>query len=309
MLAGAAARARSCSRARSSACGGAAARDHAGWGRAALFACRPRASSTLPLVSPLDAAGDDDLLSAHMLQHVLIGDAAPALLLLAVRGPLLAFMVPAAVVRFTAGTRPLHAALDRLGTPGRRAARSGRPRSAVWHVPAALRRGAHPPVAPRRSSMRASSSPASSSGSLLIDPAGASGRLSVKGRAALAGCRLHARPGPLRRALPQPRPALPRVRSQAHGLFGLTPLVDQQYAGLLMMAEQFLTLGTCVALLGGRSCSPSAGGSARLLIRREREARRRERRAVGEERERLVADGASPSSPAPASPIANAAVA
>ena len=50
--------------------------DHAGWDRPALFAAG-LALGVLPLVSPLDAAGDHYLLSAHMLQHVLIGDAAP----------------------------------------------------------------------------------------------------------------------------------------------------------------------------------------------------------------------------------------
>jgi hypothetical protein len=44
---------------------------------------------------PLDEAGDGYLLSAHMLQHVLIGDAAPALALVALRGPLLFFLLPA----------------------------------------------------------------------------------------------------------------------------------------------------------------------------------------------------------------------
>jgi hypothetical protein len=33
-------------------------------------------------------------------------------------------------------------------------------------------------------------------------------------------------------------------------LFGIPPLADQQYAALLMMAEQFLTLGTFLFVLG-----------------------------------------------------------
>src|SRR5258708_40258079 len=73
-------------------------RDHAGWDRPVLFVAG-LAFATLPLVSPLDAAGDKFLISAHMLQHVLIGDAAPALLLVAVRGPLLAFVLPAPLGR------------------------------------------------------------------------------------------------------------------------------------------------------------------------------------------------------------------
>src|SRR5580693_4200323 len=41
------------------------------------------------LLSPLDAIGDRYLLSAHMGQHVLLSDVAPALLLLGLRAPLL----------------------------------------------------------------------------------------------------------------------------------------------------------------------------------------------------------------------------
>src|SRR6204780_4256209 len=41
------------------------------------------------LLSPLDAIGDKYLLSAHMLQHVLLSDIAPALLILGLRSPIL----------------------------------------------------------------------------------------------------------------------------------------------------------------------------------------------------------------------------
>ncbi len=43
----------------------------------------------IALLSPLDAIGDGYLLSAHMAQHVLLSDIAPALLLLGLRRPLL----------------------------------------------------------------------------------------------------------------------------------------------------------------------------------------------------------------------------
>jgi hypothetical protein len=36
-------------------------------------------------------------------------------------------------------------------------------------------------------------------------------------------------------------------------------LADQQYTGLVMGAEQFLTLGTCVALLGASLLYPAKG--------------------------------------------------
>ena len=61
----------------------------------------------IPLVSPLDELGDRYLLSAHMLQHMLIGDAAPALILVAVRGPLLLFVIPTALLP-TLGTFEAH---------------------------------------------------------------------------------------------------------------------------------------------------------------------------------------------------------
>jgi putative membrane protein len=45
---------------------------------------------TVALLSPLDAIGDRWLLSAHMLQHVLLADITPALLVLGISPPLLA---------------------------------------------------------------------------------------------------------------------------------------------------------------------------------------------------------------------------
>jgi putative membrane protein len=43
----------------------------------------------IALMSPLDAIGDRFLLSAHMLQHILLSDVAPALLVLGLRAPVL----------------------------------------------------------------------------------------------------------------------------------------------------------------------------------------------------------------------------
>jgi putative membrane protein len=43
----------------------------------------------IALFSPLDAIGDEWLLSAHMMQHVLLSDIAPALLVLGLRAPIL----------------------------------------------------------------------------------------------------------------------------------------------------------------------------------------------------------------------------
>ena len=52
--------------------------DLAGWDRVALFAAG-LAATVFALVGPLDRIADEKLLSAHMAQHVLIGDLGPAL--------------------------------------------------------------------------------------------------------------------------------------------------------------------------------------------------------------------------------------
>jgi putative membrane protein len=99
--------------------------DHAGWSRAVLFG-GGLALAVLPLVSPLDAEADRQF-SAHMLQHVLVADAGPALLLLAVRGPLLAFVLPVALGRVVARIErlPVWASLAAWGLV-----------IGAWHVPA-----------------------------------------------------------------------------------------------------------------------------------------------------------------------------
>src|SRR5512142_338713 len=71
--------------------------DLAGWDRVALFAAG-LGVSVFALVGPLDRLADDELLSAHMAQHLLVGDLGPALMIAAVRGPLLVFLLPAPVL-------------------------------------------------------------------------------------------------------------------------------------------------------------------------------------------------------------------
>jgi cytochrome c oxidase assembly factor CtaG len=56
----------------------------------------------LALMSPLDAIGDDYLLSAHMGQHLLLSDVAPALLVLGLRAPILPLGLPRAGLRLFA---------------------------------------------------------------------------------------------------------------------------------------------------------------------------------------------------------------
>ena len=86
-------------------------------------------------MSPLDAIAEDELLSVHMVQHLLLGDVAPALFVLALRGPLLVFFLPAAVLAPLARWRPLRSLLTFVTVPvvafGLWAANL-----AIWHVPA-----------------------------------------------------------------------------------------------------------------------------------------------------------------------------
>src|SRR5207302_4388051 len=90
--------------------------DHAGPARAALFVGAV-GLAMLALVSPLDATGDGYLISAHMLQHLLIGDIAPALALVALRGPLLFFFPPRPALRPAARRPQPSCVLDRLRRP------------------------------------------------------------------------------------------------------------------------------------------------------------------------------------------------
>jgi cytochrome c oxidase assembly factor CtaG len=64
-----------------------------------LFYFAGLAMLLVALGSPLDPIGDDRLLLAHMLQHVLLADIAPPLLILGLRAPVLPLGMPRAVLR------------------------------------------------------------------------------------------------------------------------------------------------------------------------------------------------------------------
>jgi putative copper resistance protein D len=218
--------------------------DLAGFGRAALFAAG-LACATLPLVSPLDAAGDHTLLSAHMAEHMMLGDAAPALLVLAVRGPLLVFVVPAAVLRACARVSPLRAALGFLFRPGVSLC-VWAAAFAAWHLPASY------DFALRRSLVHDLEHASFLLAGLLVwaqlvDPA-RHDRLSPAQRLAFAGA-LFGLGQLLGDALLLSHPLYPAYAAVSGRPFGWTALQDQQAAGLVMMAEQLLTLGTCAFLL------------------------------------------------------------
>lgn len=215
--------------------------DLAPWSRVFLFGAG-LALLVLPLVSPLDGLGDDELLSAHMLQHVLIGDAAPALLVVAVRGPLVFFLLPPPVLKPLASFRPLRAFLGVLL----------RPLVSLglwvvvmyaWHIPRVYDYAAAHPLVHDLEHLSFVLA-----GTLvwvqLVDPA-RHGRLRRPQRVFFA-LALIAFSQPLIDALIfTSSPAYPRYVG-AHGISALT---DQRLAGVVMMTEQLLTLGICVALL------------------------------------------------------------
>lgn len=209
--------------------------DHAGWDRAALFA-GGIALATLPLISPLEGSS----LSGHMLEHVLIGDVAAALLLLAVRGPLLFFVLPSLAVRSVARRARLRTAAGYVSLPWFALA-AWAAVYAGWHVPAAYDYA----VANEQIHVVEHLSFVAV-GMLvwtqLVDPAGRRA-LSIGGRLAFAGVLFVFGQALSSVLLLAPEPLFSSYAD------GPSALGNQQLAGLVMMVEQLLTLGTCAALL------------------------------------------------------------
>ncbi len=71
----------------------------------------------IALLSPLDPIGDKYLLSAHMMQHVLLSDIAPALLVLGLRSPVLPLGLSRRALTAVAPGRPSGRLLARLTSP------------------------------------------------------------------------------------------------------------------------------------------------------------------------------------------------
>jgi putative membrane protein len=219
--------------------------DHASWPRVPLFFLAV-GIGTLALVSPLDPVGDSYLLSGHMLQHVLIGDAAPGLALVALRGPLAFFLLPQFVLKPLARSRRLRGLLALVLRP---------PVSltawlvaiAAWHVPAAY------DYTLRHQTVHDLEHLSFIFVGLLvwmqlIDPARRQ-QLQLTQRlgymlvlfgaaAVLAGVLIFSSTA-----------LYPAYADQGERLLGLSPFRDQQLAGLVMVAEQLVSLGVCGAFL------------------------------------------------------------
>lgn len=214
--------------------------DLASWRRAALFAAG-LAAALVALVSPIDSIGESDLLSVHMLQHVLVGDLSAALLVTAVRGPLLVFLLPAGVLGPLARS-PARSLLGFLSRPPVTLALWAA-NLAVWHIPrvydAAL---AHPLLHDLEHALWVAAGLLV--WTLLVDPGGHK-RLTTGGRVA-AAAGLFAAGQVLTDVLVF---AFHPLYPAYHGAYGITAHTDQQLAGVVMMVEQLLTLGTFVALV------------------------------------------------------------
>lgn len=213
--------------------------------RAALFAGGV-ALGTLALLSPLDAAGDDYLLSAHMLQHVLVGDAAPALVLVALRGPLLFFLLPAAILGPLARLAPLRTALAFLLRP-RVSLVAWAVVIGLWHVPAAY------DYTLRHQAVHDLEHVSFALVGLLVwtqlvDPA-RRGTPTLGGRLACAAALFWMGTVLADVLIFSFTPLYPAYADQPHRLLSLSPVRDQQLAGLAMTGEQLVTLGTLAAFL------------------------------------------------------------
>jgi cytochrome c oxidase assembly factor CtaG len=219
--------------------------DHAPWTRAALFGAG-LALAALPLLSPLDEIGEEYLLSGHMLQHVLIGDAAAAFLVVALRGPLLFFLLPPPLLRRLARLGALRAALRFLLRPQVSFAVWAHS-LALWHVPAAYGLALENAVVHDLEHL------SFVVGGLLawtqlVDPA-RRGVLSRPGRFAFALGMLVVGGALSNVLVAAAGPIYPAYAAQSERLLGLSPETDQDFAGLVMMAEQFLVLGAYFAFL------------------------------------------------------------
>jgi putative membrane protein len=218
--------------------------DHAGWDRAALFGAAVLLTY-LALASPLDGLGDRYLISAHMLQHVVIGDLAPALGLLALRGPLTFFLLPAPLLSALAGVRWLRAFLHWLTGPWV-ALPLWIAAMWAWHVPRVYDYAAtHPAVHDLEHLSFVLVGVLV--WTLLIDPA-RTGRLPVAGRIGVAVA-VFAAGDPVSAGLISSGASYPHYVAQPHRVFGLTPHGDQVLAGVVMLVEQIATLGTLCAML------------------------------------------------------------
>ncbi len=219
--------------------------DHASWSRAVLFALG-LSLSLLPLVSPIDPIGDRYLLSVHMLEHVLLGDLGPALMVLSVRGPLAVFLLPPFLLRPVARSSRLRQVTNVILQP--------RVTLVIWvavvwtwHIPPVYDFTlVHPNVHGLEHATFALV------GVLvwvqLIDPLGHR-RMTIPQRLWFALGIVVAGQILCDTLIFSWHSLYPSYADQPVRVLGIGPLLDQRLAGLVMMIEQTLTMGICALVL------------------------------------------------------------
>jgi putative membrane protein len=219
--------------------------DRASLGRLALFSIGV-AFATLALVSPIDPIGERYLLSVHMLQHVLLGDSAPALILLGLRGPLSLLIVPRPALRRIARLRWLRRTARTLLRPGV-ALGLWAIVYASWHVPAAYDYAlGHQPVhdIEHVSFLFAGILV----WVLLIEPF-PHPRHGLRMRILVAISLFALGTALADTLILTPHTLYHHYAVQPDRLWGLSSLADQRLAGAVMMLEQLTSVGICLALL------------------------------------------------------------
>jgi putative membrane protein len=198
--------------------------DLADWTRVTCFAA---GIALMPVaLIALDAQADSNL-AVHMTQHVLIGDLAAALLVLSVRGPLALFLLPPSVLRPLART-PLRKLVRPKVAYALWAVNLG-----VWHVPSLY------DIALRHDAVHYAEHACWVTAGLLVWTVLLDDRRRVGQRVALAAAVF----------------ATGQILTDVlvfsfHSLYPAYPSVrEQQLAGVVMMAEQVLTLGTLAFVL------------------------------------------------------------
>ena len=224
--------------------------DHASLARVALYVAAV-AVGLAAVFSPLDELGEEKLLSAHMLQHVLLGDLVPLLLVLALRGPLSLAVLPARVL---SALRPL-AVLLRPSVAFCFWASA----LALWHVPAL-----YDSVLERPFLHEVEHATFFVGGVLvwsqLVGPQ-RRGSLGAGRRLAYALVLFVCTQSLANVLVFSYRPLYPSYAHVGSRPLGLSALGDQDAAALVMMLEQLITLGTFCWL------------GVRAMIRRESVAR------------------------------------
>jgi cytochrome c oxidase assembly factor CtaG len=215
--------------------------DLASWSRVALFGAGIFVV-LMGLISPIDTIGENHLLWVHMLQHVLIGDVAIMLTVLAVRGPLLVFMLPPRILGPIARDRDVRAILSFLLRP-RVAFGLWALNLAVWHIPKLyIDALLHPYVHDLEHACWMLAGLLV--WTLLIDP-GSHKRLTTGGRIALAAAMFAGGQALTDLLIFSFHPLYPLY----HGAYGFSARTDQQLAGVVMMVEQLVVLGTFAFVL------------------------------------------------------------